>query len=95
MVFQYAIATGKTRHNIVADMRGAIRPKRPVHQASIIDTRKIGGLLLDLGEYEGQFQVRCALAPYPPVLCAGIGVTICGGSNLTLRTGFGAFPPTV
>jgi integrase len=65
MVFQYAIATGKTRHNIVADMRGAIRPKRPVHRASIIDTGKIGRLLLDLDEYEGQFQVRCALRLIP------------------------------
>jgi hypothetical protein len=65
MVFQYAIATGKTRHTIVADMRGAIRPKWPVHRASIIDTGKIGGLLLDLDEYEGQFQVRCALRLIP------------------------------
>jgi integrase len=65
MAFQYAIATGKTRHNIVADMRGALRPKRPVHRASIIDTGKIGRLLLDLDEYEGQFQVRCALRLIP------------------------------
>jgi integrase len=65
MVFRYAIATGKARHNIVADLRGAVRPKRPVHRASITDAQKIGPLLLDLDEYEGYFQVRCALRLIP------------------------------
>jgi integrase len=65
MIFRYAIANGKTRHNIVADMRGAVRPKRPVHRATITDTKVIGRLLLDMDDYEGHFQVRCALRLIP------------------------------
>jgi integrase len=65
MIFRYAIATGKTKHNIVADLRGAIRPKRPVHRASITDAGEIGRLLLELDAYDGQFQVRCALRLIP------------------------------
>ena len=65
MIFRYAIATGKIKHNIVADLRGAIRPKRPVHRASITDAGEIGRLLLELDAYEGQFQVRCALRLIP------------------------------
>ncbi len=65
MVFRYAIATGKAKHNITADLRGAIRPKRPVHRAAIVDTKAIGELLINLDEYEGQFHVRCALRLIP------------------------------
>ena len=65
MVFRYAIATGKAKHNIVADLRGAIRPKRPVHRASITDSRAFGALLLELDAYEGQYHVRCALQLMP------------------------------
>jgi len=65
MVFRYAIATGRAKHNIVADLRGAVRPKRPVHRASITDTKAVGKLLLDLDEYGGQFHVRCALRLIP------------------------------
>jgi integrase len=65
MVFRYAIATGKAKHNIVADMRGAIRSIKPTHRATITDTAKIGNLLLAIDEYEGYFQVRCALRLVP------------------------------
>lgn len=67
MVFRYAIATGRAKHNIVADMRGAIRPKRPVHRASLTEAKALGPLLLDLDEYDGQFHVRCALRLMPLV----------------------------
>lgn len=65
MIFRYAIATGRIKHNIVADLRGALRPKRPVHRAAIVDAKKIGNLLLDIENYEGYFQVRCALQLMP------------------------------
>ena len=65
MVFRYAIATGKAKHNIAADIRGALRSKSPVHRAAITDAGKIGRLLLDLDGYDGYFQVRCALRLIP------------------------------
>ena len=66
MVFRYAIATGRAEHNIVADLRGALQPRRPKHHASITDPRLVGGLLRSIDHYHGSFIVTCALrlAPY-------------------------------
>lgn len=65
MVFRYAIAIGKVKHNIIADMQGAIRPRRPVHRASITDTAKIGQMLLDISNFTGYYQTKCALQLMP------------------------------
>jgi integrase len=65
MVYRYAIASGRVKHNIVTDIRGALRPKRPQHRASITDTEKIGRLLLDLDEFTGFYQTKCALQLIP------------------------------
>jgi integrase len=66
-VLRYAIATGKAKHNVAADLRGAIRTKRPKHHPTILDTSKIGNLLLDLDNHPGYFPVKCALRLMPLV----------------------------
>jgi integrase len=66
-IFRYAIATGRTRHNIAADLRGALRPRKIKHRATITDTKKIGPLLNALDGYEGYFPIRCALRLAPLV----------------------------
>ncbi len=65
MVFRYAIATNRAKYNVVANLRGALLPKRPTHHAAITDPAKVGRLLLDIDNYDGYFQVRCALQFLP------------------------------
>jgi integrase len=60
-VFRYAIAAGRAKHNISADLRGALRPRKVAHRATITDTKKIGPLLLALDGYNGYFPINCAL----------------------------------
>lgn len=67
MVFRYAVATSRTSRNIAADLRGAIRPVQTRHRATITDTSKIGSLLCKLEDYQGYFQVTCALRLLPLV----------------------------
>lgn len=40
MVFRYAIATGRVTRNIAVDLRGAIRPHRGKHRATIVSDEK-------------------------------------------------------
>ena len=66
-VLRYAIATGRAKHNIAADLRGALRPRKVTHRATITDTKKIGQLLLELDGYRGYFPLQCALRLAPLV----------------------------
>ena len=65
-VFRYAIATGRAEHDVTADLRGALPPRRPKHHATITDPRRVGELLRSIDHYHGSFVVTCALrlAPY-------------------------------
>ncbi len=67
MIFRYAIATGKSEHNIVADLRGALPTARVKHHATITDPQKIGRLLRAIDGYDGYFPVTCALKLAPLV----------------------------
>lgn len=43
-VFRYAVITGKAKHNIAADMRGALRPRKVTHRAALVEPEKVGQL---------------------------------------------------
>jgi integrase len=43
-VFRYAIGTGRTKHDIAADLVGALAPRTTTHHAAIIDPVKVGEL---------------------------------------------------
>ena len=60
-IFRYAIATGKTKHNIAADLQGALTPVKQTHYASIKNPIEIGTLLRAINDYQGYFPTKCAL----------------------------------
>ena len=64
-IFRYAIASGKLKHNITADLRGALRPIPTRHHAGLTDPLEVGKLLLDLDNFTGFFQTHCALRLLP------------------------------
>jgi integrase len=65
-VFRYAIATGRAKHDIAADLRGALPPRTTTHHAAITDPLKVGELLRAIDGYDGQPTTAAALklAPY-------------------------------
>lgn len=65
-VFRYAIATGRARHDISADLKGALAPKDTRNHPGITDPSKLGELLRAIDGYEGQPTTYAALrlAPY-------------------------------
>ena len=65
-VFRYAIATGRARRDISADLKGALVPKGTQSYAAITDPAKVGELLRAIEGYDGQRSTHAALrmAPY-------------------------------
>jgi integrase len=65
-VFRYAIATGRAKHDISMDLRGALAPRATRNHPSITEPLKVGQLLRAIEGYEGQASTRAALriAPY-------------------------------
>jgi integrase len=65
-IFRYAIATGRARHDIAADLVGALAPRTTTHHAAITDPLKVGALLRAIDGYDGQATTGAALklAPY-------------------------------
>lgn len=43
-LFRYAIATGRAKRDIAADLRGALAPRTTTHHAAITDPLKVGKL---------------------------------------------------
>jgi integrase len=52
-VFRYAIATGRAKRDIPADLVGALAPRTTQHHAAITDPGKVGELLRAIDGYEG------------------------------------------
>lgn len=66
-VYRYAVITGRAKHNIAADLRGALRPRKVTHRAAITEPVKVGQLLRDCEDYQGFFPIICALRLAPLV----------------------------
>ena len=66
-VFRYAIVTGRAKHDISADLRGALQSVTVQHRAAITEPKQIGALLRAIDGYQGYFPVTCALRLAPHV----------------------------
>ena len=60
-IMRYAVATGRAEHNIAADLRGALKPRRGQHRATITEPEKVGALLRKLITLKGKFSNFCFL----------------------------------
>lgn len=64
-VFRYAVATGRALRDVTFDLRGALRPNRHMHFASLTDPSKVGEMLRALDGFAGTFVVGAALRLAP------------------------------
>jgi integrase len=60
-VFRFAIASGLCEHDLSADLRGALTPRKPEHQAALTDPRAVESLIRAMGTYRGSPTVKAAL----------------------------------
>ena len=66
-VYRYAVITGRAKHNIAADLRGALRPRKVTHRAAVKGTDNVSQLLRNCENYNGYFPIVCALRLAPLV----------------------------
>lgn len=64
-VFRYAIATGRAKRDVAADLKGAMPPATVRNHAAITDPKKVADLLRAIDGYQGGFVVKCALRLAP------------------------------
>jgi integrase len=60
-VFRYAVATGRARRDVAADLRGALTAPKVTHHAAIIDADGAGRVMRSIEAYTGQRLTRLAL----------------------------------
>lgn len=66
-VFRYAVATTRAKHNVAADLQGALTSPTVKHHAAIIDPKGVGALLRAIDGFEGQPVTLWALRLAPHV----------------------------
>lgn len=64
-VFRYAIATGRAKRDVAADLKGAMPPSSGRNHAAITDPKEVAVLLRAIDRYQGGFVVKCALRLAP------------------------------
>jgi integrase len=64
-IFRYAVVTGRAMRDVSADLRGALRPNKHTHFASITDPEKVGEMLRAFDSFSGTLVVRAALQLAP------------------------------
>lgn len=64
-VWRYAVATGRAKRDVSADIKGALKPHHGKHFAAITDPLKLGELIRVIRGYQGGPIVRAALQLAP------------------------------
>jgi integrase len=59
--FRYAVATGRAKRDVAADLRGALTSPKVTHRAAILDAEGAGRLLRSIDAYGGQRATKLAL----------------------------------
>ena len=66
-VFRYGVATASCKHDVAADLIGALTAPKVKHHAAIVDPAQVGALLRAIEGYHGQPGTRHALRLAPHV----------------------------
>ena len=64
-VWRYAVATARAKHDVSADIRGALKPHHGKHFAATTDPAKLGEIIRVIRGYQGGPIVRAALQLAP------------------------------
>lgn len=64
-VFRYAVQTAKAERDVTQDLKGALKEPPTKHYSAIIDPVEFGHMLRSIDDYQGSFEVKCALRLMP------------------------------
>jgi integrase len=86
-VMRYAVIHGKAKHDVTADLRGALRPHKTSHRAAITEPQKVGALLRAIHGYVGYYPLCCALRLAPLVFVRPGELRLAEWSEFDLEAG--------
>lgn len=90
-VFRYAVITGRAKHNVAADLRGALRPRKVTHRATITEPAKLVNSCETAKTIKATF-LSSALCVWPLwFLSARLNFVPPSGPRLTSRPRSGVF----
>lgn len=91
-VFRYAIATGRAKRDIAADLRGALTTQKKKHLPAITEPAKVAELMRAIDAFEGSLIVRCALRLAPLVFVRPGELRKAEWAEIDLETGLWNIP---
>ena len=91
-VFRYAIATARAKHNVAADLQGALVAPKVKHHAAIIDPKGVGALLRAIDGFDGHPTTLWALKLAPHVFVRPGELRMAEWAEMDLDTGVWRIP---
>lgn len=64
-VFRYAVQTARAERDVTQDLKGALKQPPTKHYSAITKPTEFGEMLRSIDNYEGSFEVKCALKLMP------------------------------
>ncbi len=92
-VFRYAIGKGLIEFDPTRDLRGQLKTPEVTHRAAITEPAKVGKLLHDIDQYQGQLETVCALKLAPLVFIRPGELRSARWADMDLDTALWSYTP--
>ena len=92
-VFRYAVQTAKTKRDVTQDLKGALKQPPVKHYPAITDPVEFGQMLLAIDDYNGSFEVKCAIKLMPMLFVRAGEMRYAQWSEIDFDKGTWTFTP--
>lgn len=92
-VFRYAVQTAKAKRDVTQDLKGALKQPPTKHYAAIIDPIEFGQMLRSIDDYNGSFEVKCAIKLMPMLFVRAGEMRYAKWTEIDLDKGTWTFTP--
>ena len=92
-VFRYAVQTAKVERDVTQDLKGALKQPPVKHYPAIIDPVEFGQMLRSIDDYNGSFEVKCALKLMPMLFVRAGEMRYAEWDDIDLEKGTWIFTP--
>ena len=92
-VFRYAVQTARAKRDVTQDLKGALKQPPTKHYPAIVDPAEFGQMLLAIDDYNGSFEVKCALKLMPMLFVRAGEMRYAEWNDIDLEKGTWIFTP--
>lgn len=92
-VFRYGVQTAKCKRDVTQDLKGALKQPPIKHYPAITDPDEFGHMLSAIDDYNGSFEVKCAIKLMPMLFVRAGEMRYAKWSEIDLEKGTWTFTP--